>query len=316
MTDPAPYFADLAEGPEGGQAYWLTASDGVRIRAGLWPYHGDTPCKGTVFILPGRTECIEKYGRGAVDLAARGFASLAIDWRGQGLADRLLAQRSIGHVGHFPDYQRDLEAVIALAESHDMPKPWFLIGHSMGGAIGVRALIEGKPFSAAAFSAPMWGIGLRPLQKAMLRFLTPFLKLLGLENAHAPGTKPESYMVWHGFEDNLLTSDRETFDHITRQVVKQPDLSLGGPSSHWVTEAIAENDWARQQQIPDVPTLCFLGAEEKIVDTQAVKDFANAWDSCELIVIRGARHEIPMETPAIRAQFYDRLAEVFASQSL
>ncbi|SFI50708.1 alpha/beta hydrolase [Celeribacter neptunius] len=311
MTERAPYFADIADGPDTGEAYWLTTTDGVRIRAGLWPKEG---AKGTVFILPGRTECVEKYGRGAADFAARGFASLAIDWRGQGIADRLLKDRRIGHVEDFADYQKDLDAVIALAEARAMPKPWFIIGHSMGGAIGIRALIEGKPFLAAGFSAPMWGIGLSPLQKLLVRFVSPVFHALGLQNTRAPGTKAESYMIWHGFEDNLLTSDRDMFDYMTDQVLAQPDLSLGGPSSHWVTEAIAENDWAHAHPLPDVPVLCFLGRDEKIVNTNAVRDLAARWPSCELVEVAGARHEIPMETPATRRMFYDRLAGLFAAQ--
>ncbi|WP_460274896.1 alpha/beta fold hydrolase [Celeribacter sp. ULVN23_4] len=311
MAEPAPFFADLADGPEGGEAYWLTASDGVRIRVGFWPKED---AKGTVFILPGRTECVEKYGRGAADFAARGFASLAIDWRGQGIADRLLKDRRIGHVEDFADYQKDLDAVIALAEEKAMPKPWFLIGHSMGGAIGVRALIEGKPFKAAGFSAPMWGIGLSPVQKLLARFVSPVLHALGLQNLRAPGTKPESYMLWHGFEDNLLTSDREMFDYMARQIVEQPDLSLGGPSSHWVSEAITENDWAFDHPMPDIPVLCFLGLDEKIVNTDAVRAFASRWHSCELIEVSGARHEIPMETAATRKLFYDHLAKLFSDQ--
>ncbi|MBW6416766.1 alpha/beta fold hydrolase [Celeribacter sp. PS-C1] len=312
MTETAPYFADLAQGPEGGEAYWLTTSDGVRIRVGLWPQNSDQErAKGTVFILPGRTECVEKYGRGAADLAARGFASLAIDWRGQGLADRPLKDRRIGHVAAFQDYQMDLDAVMALAEEKAMPKPWFLIGHSMGGAIGIRALIEGKPFQAAGFSAPMWGIGLTPIQRLLVRFASPVLDALGLQNMRAPGTKLETYMIWNGFKNNLLTSDREMFDYMTDQVVAKPDLGLGGPSSHWVMEAIRENDWAAEHPLPDVPVLCFLGGDEKIVNTQAVKDLATRWPSCELVIVPGARHEVPMETPATRKQFYDRLAALF-----
>ena len=65
MTAPAPFHADLAEGPAGGHALWVNTSDGVRIRIGLWPA-GE---KGTVLLLPGRTEYIEKYGRAAADLA-------------------------------------------------------------------------------------------------------------------------------------------------------------------------------------------------------------------------------------------------------
>lgn len=311
MAQSAPYYAPLANGPDTGAAFWLKTKDGLRIRVGLWPHEG---AKGTVFILPGRTECIEKYGRAAADLAARGYASLAIDWRGQGLADRLLKDRRIGHVERFTDYQMDLEAVIAYAEEQALPKPWFIIGHSMGGAIGIRALIEGKPFEAAGFSAPMWGIGLTPLQKLLVRFVSPVFHALGLQNLRAPGTKAETYMVWHGFPDNLLTSDREMFDYMTDQVIAKPDLGLGGPSSHWVTEALHENDWMQAQKFPGCPVVTFLGGDEKIVNTQAVRDLVARWPSCELIEVPGARHEIPMETPDTRAQFFDRLTALFDAQ--
>ncbi|MCA0043042.1 alpha/beta fold hydrolase [Celeribacter litoreus] len=312
MPESAPFFAELADGPEGGHAHWLTASDGVRIRVGVWDMDD---AKGSVFMFPGRTECIEKYGRAAKHLAKRGYASLAIDWRGQGLADRLLDDPRTGHVAQFPDYQKDLDAVIAYAHAHKCPKPWFLIGHSMGGAIGVRALIEGKPFKAAGFSAPMWGIGLTPWQKLMVRFASPLVRALGLDTRRAPGTKAETYMIWHGFEDNLLTSDKGMFDYMTRQALAEPRLGLGGPSSHWVTEALAENDWAHAQALPDIPVLTFIGGDEEIVCKNSVRALAERWATCELIEIPGARHEIPMETPETQSLFFDRLAEHFDAAS-
>ena len=94
---PAPFFEDVAGGPPGGAAWWLTTSDEKRIRVGLWPTNAEEP-RGTVLLFPGRTEYIEKYGRTAQELAERGFATLAIDWRGQGLSDRMLDDPRIGHV--------------------------------------------------------------------------------------------------------------------------------------------------------------------------------------------------------------------------
>jgi lysophospholipase len=58
MTD-APLYNDLAQGPEGGRAYWVTTSDAVRLRMAVWP-KGE---KGTILLFPGRSEYIEKYGR-------------------------------------------------------------------------------------------------------------------------------------------------------------------------------------------------------------------------------------------------------------
>ena len=69
MTE-APLFHDVADAPADGRAFWLHAADGVRLRVGLWRHEG---AQGTVFLLPGRTEYIEKYGRAAADLRARGL---------------------------------------------------------------------------------------------------------------------------------------------------------------------------------------------------------------------------------------------------
>jgi len=66
----APLYNDVARGPDGGFAVWAKAPDGVRLRFGIWPTKG---AKGTVFLLPGRTEYIEKYGMAAGYLARAGF---------------------------------------------------------------------------------------------------------------------------------------------------------------------------------------------------------------------------------------------------
>ena len=121
----APYFADVAEGPAGATALWLRAGDGVRLRMGHWPAgrHDAAPeepagpaeearARGTILMFPGRTEYLEKYGPTAAEFTRRGYAFAAIDWRGQGLSDRLHADRRLGHVGRFTDYQLDCAAFL------------------------------------------------------------------------------------------------------------------------------------------------------------------------------------------------------------
>ena len=46
--------------PDGATAGFLTARDGMRLRYARFGAIG-RPLKGTVIILPGRNECIEKY---------------------------------------------------------------------------------------------------------------------------------------------------------------------------------------------------------------------------------------------------------------
>ena len=100
--DAAPLYSDVAKGPEGGSAYWLTTSDGVRIRIGVWGPK-DTASAGTILLFPGRTEYIEKYGEAAGVFAQAGYTTVSVAWRGQGLAERLLPERDKGPVGRFAD---------------------------------------------------------------------------------------------------------------------------------------------------------------------------------------------------------------------
>jgi len=184
MTETAPYFAEIADGPADAESVWLDADDGVRIRIGYW--NRDAP-NGTVLLFPGRSEYVEKYGRAAADLAARGFATVAIDWGGLGLAAKLAANPHKGHVGKFSDYQRDVAATLAHVRAIGLPEPYYLLGHSMGGCIGLRALFNGLPVTAAGFTAPMWGIHFAPPLKPIAWTLSTVTRPLRLDGLFTPG---------------------------------------------------------------------------------------------------------------------------------
>ncbi|MCB2131865.1 MAG: alpha/beta hydrolase, partial [Rhodobacteraceae bacterium] len=113
--EPAPFFADIAEAPAGGRTVWATAADGVRLRIGYWRGGETGERNGTVLIFPGRSEYIEKYGPALTRLTGAGHACLIIDWRGQGLSDRILADPMSGHVHEFVDYQTDVAALLQTA---------------------------------------------------------------------------------------------------------------------------------------------------------------------------------------------------------
>ena len=312
--DAAPLLADLADGPPGGIARWVRAADGLRLRIALWPAGtaGGRPARGTVLVFPGRTEAIEKYGRLARDLHDRGFASVVIDWRGQGLSDRLHPDPALGHVARFGDYQHDVAAMVALARDLSAPRPFFLLAHSMGGAIGLRALLRGLDVRAAAFSAPMWGIAMAPHMRPLAWTLGTLARPLGLGHRMAPGQPAESYLLRVPFAGNTLTTDPDMWDYMRRQIAAEPRLGLGGPSLIWLSEALRELRALRAATSPALPTLTFLGTAEKVVLSDAIRDRMSRWPSGRLIDIAGAEHEVLMESPALRAPVLDAIASHFA----
>jgi lysophospholipase len=303
----APYHTELADAPAQTHAVWAQASDGVRARVAITPVEGAT---GPVLVFPGRTEIVEKYGRVAGRLAAAGWASASIDWRGQGLADRLIDDPLIGHVGRFSDYQRDVAALLEVVK-HTLPGPYMLIGHSMGGAIGLHAVLDGINVNAAAFSAPMWGIAMPALQKPINEALTFVLDTFGQGQMRAPTTSVRGYLLENTFEDNNLTNDQGAWDYMVRQVVDVPGLRLAGPSVHWVREAVAECRALLRHAPRDLPVLTGFGSAESIVSKTAIRQRMALWPKGELLEIAGARHELMMETPERREVFEGQMMRLF-----
>ena len=306
----APYRADLAEGPDKAHAVWALAEDEARLRVAVWPADA---ARGTILLFPGRTEYIEKYGRVARDLTGRGYSVASIDWRGQGFSDRLAGDRLLGHVLRFRDYQADVAALVRFAGEMDLPKPWFLVAHSMGGCIGLRALIEGLPVERAVFSAPMWGIEMRKRQRPVAAVLPGLARLAGQGERYTPGSRPVVYDPATGFAENPLTTDRDHFEYFSRQMASEEQFALGGPSLHWLSEALGECRKLRGLPRPEVPVLTFLGTDERIVSKRSVVAMFNKWQDAELRLVETARHELMMEAPEIRLNFIDSAVQFFAA---
>lgn len=306
----APFRSDVARGPENGSAYWLTAADGLRLRMGVWP--GKDPQKGTILLFPGRTEYIEKYGLTAQSFNDQGYAMIAVDWRGQGMADRLLDDPFVGHVGQFSDYQLDVGAVMDAVRQLGLPEPFHLIGHSMGGCIGLRALYEGLPVEKVAFTAPMWGI-LLGMPKPLGRAIAATMRLLRQQDRRAVTTPKVAYVLESPFENNTLTTDRAMWDYMVKQAQDQIQFTLAGPSFHWVDITLREMDELARKPAPAQPCLTFLGSNERIVDPQAIKDRMASWQNGKLQIIGRAEHEILMERPDVQQPAVAQIAAHFGS---
>ena len=311
----APYFDDVAAGPPGGHAVWATGADGVRVRIGLWPRDGTA---GTVVMFPGRTEYVEKYSDAAAALHDRGFASAAIDWRGQGLTERPRANRMSGHVGDFVEYQTDVDAYLAALDAAGFPRPFHLLAHSMGGLIGLRSAMRsdlpvlGRPgFATVVFSAPMWGLPLPPARRLAARVMSGLGGRLGWGERATPGSGASAEPAAAPFEANLLTTDPEMFAWMKRQIAAHPDLALGAPSLGWLGAALIEMLALSRAPAPGMPCLALLGDQERIVDPADIRARMARWPGGRLEMVPDARHEVLMEDAATRARLFDLMADHF-----
>ncbi|MFD1797654.1 alpha/beta hydrolase [Paracoccus aurantiacus] len=300
---PAPFhqFADGREHP--AEAYWLRSDDDVRLRVAMWRAKD---ADATVLLFPGRTEYVEKYAPVAEVLVQNGLAVMAIDWRGQGMADRLQDDPRPGHIDEFVQYQLDVVAMIEAAAALELPEPWHLLAHSMGGSIGLAALLNGMPVETATFSAPMWGINHAPMPRGVAIGISRLAARLGRGGRAAFGTGGDgTYVLDEPFRNNMLTGNAEAWGRMIHEADAWPELTLGGASYRWVNQALAESQRLAAEPSPDIPMLVTLGSRELIVSASAIRARAAEWPGCDLLELEGGHHEVMFEIPDLQARFYE-----------
>ena len=285
---------------EGLETFRVAGPGGKFIRVAFAPYTGNQ-LRGSVIISPGRTEYIEKHATTAVDLIQRGFNVLIIDHRGQGWSDRLAANIMAGHMDSFDDAATHLGLAIDEAGPR-LSGPHILLCHSMGGCIGLQALLTGKlpTIVAVAFSAPMWGL----VTPVYARMLAQWLAMMGQNEAIALSTP----RVWQPFvfEANVVTHDPQHFARNNALLLAQAALQIGGPTNGWLNDAFKTMDSFTSDRLAGlkVPVLIVSGEADKVVDNDAHVRIAGQLPNAILRTIQGAKHEMLHESSALRDQFW------------
>jgi len=290
--------------PDHGIAGSVETADGMTLRFARWePPPGR---KGTVVILQGRAEYIEKYFETVRDLRARGFAVATFDWRGQGMSDRALPDRLKGHVRNFSEYAADLAAVMDQVVLPDCPPPIFALGHSMGAAIGIRACHDGfRWFERMVLSAPM--IALRPGRlTAVAGPLARFMRILGRGGGYVP-TGDGKPIGAEDFVGNVLTSDPVRYARNMAVLEEAPELGIGAPTVAWADAALrlmkrfAVPGYAAQIR---QPILLVAAGNDEVVSTPAIETFGMHLMAGRHLILAGAKHEILQEQDHFRNQFW------------
>jgi lysophospholipase len=290
--------------PDNVVAGSIKTSDGVSLRFARWaPPPGR---KGTVVVLQGRAEFIEKYFETVRDLRARGFAVATFDWRGQGLSDRALGDRQKGHVRDFAQYSADLDAFMAQVVLPDCPPPIFCVAHSMGGAVAIRACYAGSRwFDRVVLSAPMIALPHGRLS-SVAGPLARFLRLLGRGSAYVPAGNA-SLSNTEDFIGNALTSDPVRFARNALVLEEEPQIGLGSPTVNWAHAALRQmKEFAQAGYAGHIrqPLLLVAAGHDQVVSTPAIEQFGLNLLAGRHLILAGARHEILQEQDLYRAQFW------------
>ncbi len=263
-------------------------------------------------LLNGHTEFLEKYGEVAGELCSRGFEVVSLDWRGQGASERRVYGNRAGHVGAFEEYDMDLAALMLqlvepIQRALPAPLPVIAVGHSMGGHILLRYLHDHpRRFVCAVLSAPMIAINTGKYSLATVTLLTSLLNLYRPSKRFIFGIEQRDPLEFR-FEENAVTSDRGRFERNQNLLRQQPFLRINGPTFGWLGAAFRSIRRMRKKSYAGdilTPLLVFGAGEDRVVRTEAIRALCQKIPNARYIEIEGAKHEILMETDAIRAQFW------------
>jgi len=294
--------------PSGGTVGSFRGYDGAELRYARWDATR-MPRRGTVCLFGGRAEFIEKYFEVIADLRRRGFAIATMDWRGQGGSQRMLSNPRKGHVRGFWEYDRDLIRFMKDIVLPDCPPPFIGLGHSMGGNILLRnATMPGLWFERIVLSAPMIAISDSCLGASSSRAMVyaEVASLLGMSTAYVVGGSDELTSTYK-FEGNSLTTDYERWLRTKAVLDLAPSLGLGSPTVAWLRAALRSCRQLGAADFPariNVPLLMFAAANDSVVSTRAVEDFAVRAKVSSCILMPGSQHEILQENDAVRTRFW------------
>ena len=288
--------------PQPARAQLLTTGDGVRLRVADFPTTEGR--KGTVCILQGRGEFIEKYFETINDLRNRGFSVVTFDWRGQGGSERLIPSQK-GHVDQFEDYLQDLDLVVKAVMLPDCPPPYFALTHSTGGLVLLHALLRGMScFERAFISSPLLRIKLSPSSRLMGR-LSGTMNALGFGTAGLPGSHNKP-LEEYPFAGNFLTSDPARLARNAAVLKQNRWLSTGVPTFSWLhaaSKAMAEIHQEGVVEQVHQPILIVTGSRDLVVDSNVAETFARRIRAGGHISLIGGRHELMQERDQLREQW-------------
>ncbi|MEO6395417.1 MAG: alpha/beta hydrolase [Devosia sp.] len=303
--------------PEGARAGYFSTSDKIRLRYATFPKSAGA-AKGTVCLLQGRTEYIEKYFETITDFQKRGFAVATFDWRGQGGSDRLIPDPWLGHVERFDDYWTDLKSFHSSILLPDCPAPYYLVGHSMGGLVALFAgLRDRMMFERLFLSAPMLMIDRQPFGPKGMARIGELACLLGFSR-RGVGRATDELPSERGFGGNPLTSDFNRYMRTVNIWADRPDLIVAKPTFRWAAASMRAMAAAASDDFPlaiKAPVLMLAAARDEVVSTSAIEQLGLRMRTGRHAVVPTSRHEMFMENDEIRSQVFAAFDAFVTEQS-
>lgn len=296
MTNPAPIRRAIPA--DAIVSHWVSP-DGWPIRRFDWAGSAAGRHRGAILFQGGRGDVFEKYLEAFAHWHDAGWTIMAFDWRGQGGSGRLSPDPHVGHATNFSPWIADLAAIWA---DWQVDGPRVVMGHSMGGYLVLRAMLERAIDPAAAvLVAPMLGLK-SPLPARLAERFARFMRDIG------DPARP----AWKGHErpgaridrQKLLTGDASRYDDEQWWYEHSPEIKLGPPSWAWLAEAFAGTRALRDDPRLSsllTPIMMLVAEQDGLVDSRAALDVAAKLPDAEVLRLGPqAAHEILRDADPVR----------------
>ena len=264
---------------------WLTMADGQQLFLRDWT---QAQPRGAVLIVHGLGEHCGRYQRLAQWFNQRGYAVRSYDQRGHG---QTAGQR--GALRHADDLLEDL-ATVYIDYANGLPRAPLLLGHSMGGLVAARTVLDGRITPPALLlSSP----ALRTWEPAWLRRLAR--RLTGL----APNLP-----LRNGLKFEKISHDADVV-----AAYRHDPLRTG-----WITPRLADFIFqAGPACIADatklaMPTLLLVADSDELVDPSGSRAFSKKAAPTRQLTTRyfsTLYHELFNEAEPGRSQVLMQLAD-------
>ena len=272
----------------------------------------------TLVLLTGFNETFLYYAKTISDLLQKGFNVATMDHRGQGLSDREAAVRDTVHVAHvhsFDDYVRD--AVYFIREVVCRDAAWHckrvtVIGHSMGGHLALRLAAQHADVvrSTVALSPMLWIRTPLRLPHACMEILAGGVCYGGYATRGFWTRRHHLSALHHTIDTanpkwNTITHSPASLRAIDRVRLLLPFVFVS-PSYRWVYETCCaiRRMWRVHRTTlaaSGAPVLMLTSGDDRYVDSDAARVFAEACPNVACVEIPGAFHNLLLESTFARS---------------
>jgi len=271
-----------------------------------WPVAGKRKPRGSLLFANGRGDFIEKYLEAFAHWNAAGWHVTSFDWRGQGGSQGEGAQKA---AASFDILVEDLAALIEDWRAAT-PGPHIAIGHSMGGHLLLRTLVEKRPaLDAAVLIAPMIEVNSAPIPIRLAPDIADTMYWLGF-GAAPMWRAPASFTLPGGRRNRNLTASRERYEDELWWWEREPSYNLGAPSWAWMRAGFrsAASAFTPETLAAAALPILIVGAQhDRLVSADAIRRVAAQLPSVELEMMEDAAHEILRDVDPVRLRALARI---------